>query len=161
MQKLISDPCSSPMMFTDPKWYENPPKMCRKRAKTAGLSENQPKKLFLQNSPTEMGKIQEMYCHICQDIISSLPQTALSRVEILLSNGVRGLCHRCYRGDPGERLDGIDGFSPGELYRGIFRGTLVDQTLKAKDVCGLVWIPSSTDADLCKKKVNQIWKLCP
>ena len=49
-----------------------------------------------------------------------------------------GLCHRCYRGDPGERLDGIDGFSPGELYRGIFRGTLVDQTLKAKDVCGLV-----------------------
>ena len=50
-----------------------------------------------------------------------------------------GLCHRrCYRGDPGERLDGIDGFSPGELYRGIFRGTLLDQTLKAKDVCGLV-----------------------
>ena len=85
---LISDPCSSPMMFTDPKSYENPPKMCQKRAKTAGLSENQPKKLFLQNSPTEMGKIQEMYCHICQDIISSLPQTALSRVEILLSNGV-------------------------------------------------------------------------
>ena len=36
-----------------------------------------------------MGKIQEMYCHICQDIISSLPQTALSRVEILLSNGVK------------------------------------------------------------------------
>ena len=35
-----------------------------------------------------MGKIQEMYCHICQDIISSLSQTALSRVEILLSNGV-------------------------------------------------------------------------
>ena len=62
--------------------------MCQKRAKTAGLSENQPKKLFLQNSPTEMGKIQEMYCHICQDIISSLPQTALSQVEILLSNGV-------------------------------------------------------------------------
>ena len=76
------------MMFTDPKSYENPPKMCQKRAKTAGLSENQPKKLFLQNSPTEMGKIQEMYCHICQDIISSLPQTALLRVKILLRNGV-------------------------------------------------------------------------
>ena len=39
---------------------------------------------------------------------------------------------------PGRGFHSIDGFSPGELYRGIFRGTLLDQTLKAKDVCGLV-----------------------